>query len=1046
MNSSPFTIYNASAGSGKTYTLVQRYLEVLLRSKNPLVFRHILALTFTNKAVNEMKFRIIDALKTFSEAEILEQHNPMFEGLCVDLGLSPNTLIERSKHILQHILHNYASFDISTIDKFNHRLIRTFAYDLKLPTNFEVELDQDSLLNEAVDSLIQKTGTEDLLTNTLIDFAIEKADEDKSWDISYDFNKIAKRLVNENDLPFINAIKDRSLNDFKDLKTQAAKQIKALETSIENTANTVLTLIDECGLQFDDFSGRYLPKYFLNLSHKKFNVNFEAKWQDDLETRTLYPKRVTEDIAATIDSIQPQLAEAFNNTKTLVFELLLQKNIYKNVTPLSVLSAIQKELEALKEEQNKLLISEFNAIIAEEIKDQPTPYLYERLGEKFKHYFIDEFQDTSQMQWSNLQPLISNALEQEQFGKTGSLMLVGDAKQAIYRWRGGYAEQFINLFNKTEQPFFVEQNVITLDDNYRSYKAIVDFNNSFFKYISENTFSNIAYETLYQNASQNPIIENSGFVSLNFLNIQRDDNRDLIFSEQVYHTIQACVEKGFNYNDICVLVRKKREGLAISDYLSEQQIPIVSSETLLLKNARQVVLINAVLTLLLHPTNNEVKAEVLHFITDHFPVEDFHHFFKSSITQNGYDFFKSFESIGVKLNYDSLHLQPLYGIVESIVKAFALDTTSDAYILSYLDIVFEFSQKPMADIASFLNHFQKKENELSINLPQDQNAVKIMTIHKAKGLEFPVVIFPFSDLDIYREKEAMSWLPVDDELYNGFSHLLINHNKNIQHLGEEASDLYTQHNAELELDNINLLYVVMTRAVEQLFVISKLDINSKGVPKSSTYSGKLIGYLHESDHWDPMQTTYTFGTPEKGAIKEESSSVKTAEIDLISTSKEELNIDFSTNAGLLWDTNLSDAIEKGNLLHDIMAHVVTKKDIDTAIDLFVNQGMIDDKGASQLKKTMERIVAHPMLQSYYSDEYLIYNERDILLKSGKTLRPDRLMIHANTAIILDYKTGLENSKYTEQLYEYADALTTMGFEVKKKILLYINDSITIKEV
>jgi len=430
-----FTIYNASAGSGKTFTLVKEYLKILFKSNNPEHFKRILAITFTNKAVAEMKDRIIETLKQFSDKAILDKPNSMFSAICEELQIESFTLHTKSEKLLNTILHNYAAFDISTIDGFTHRLIRTFAYDLKLPLNFEVELDQEALLNEAVDSLISKAGTDEALTKILVDFAIEKADDDKRWDVSYDFNKIAKLLVNENDIPFIDTLRGKTLDNFKELKTQLKKDITLLEASIIENSKTVLTLIEEAGLQYTDFSGSYLPKHFDNLSNTKFDINFEAGWQLDIENKTLYPKRVSNEIASVIEQIQPQIASAYNETKKAVFHYKFLKAFYKNVTPLSVLNVINNELKTLKEDQNKMLISEFNSIISNEIKNQPTPFIYERLGEKFKHYFIDEFQDTSVLQWENLIPLLDNSLATEM----GSTMLVVDAKLAIYRLRGGKA-------------------------------------------------------------------------------------------------------------------------------------------------------------------------------------------------------------------------------------------------------------------------------------------------------------------------------------------------------------------------------------------------------------------------------------------------------------------------------------------------------------------------------------------------------------------------------------------------------------------------------
>ncbi len=994
-----------------------------------------------------MKSRIIDTLKTFSSDAVINDSNSMFESLVLELGLSPSTLIERSNTLLQNILHNYASFDISTIDKFNHKIIRTFAYDLKLPMNFEVELDQEALLNEAVDSLIQKTGDDKLLSETLIEFALEKADDDRSWDITYDLNKISKRLLSENDLSYLKQLGDKTLYDFKSLKETLSKNTKDLESAIQSIASDMLTLIDECGLQFDDFSGSYLPKHFNNLTNKKFDLNFNAKWQEDIDTRVLYPKRVTEDIAAIINDIQPQIASAFLETKTQVFELLLLKNIYKNITPLSVLNAIKQELENLKVDQNKLLISEFNSIIAEEIKDQPTPYIYERLGEKFKHYFIDEFQDTSQMQWSNLQPLISNALEQEQFGKTGSLMLVGDAKQAIYRWRGGYAEQFINLFNKAKNPFFVEQKVESLDYNYRSFQEIINFNNGFFEHLSKTAFVDPSYKTLYETANQKAVIENQGYVGLTFLDIQRDDDRDLLYAEQTYNTIKKCLDNGFELGDICVLVRKKREGLAVSNYLTEQGIAITSSETLLLKNSKSVLFINAVLRLLIQPNNDEAKAEVLYHIASSRNIEHKHSFFKKYLSFQDSEFFTALEELGIIVDTNELFLKPLYSVVETIIEAFKLKETSNAYLLFYLDTVMAFSEKPLADISGFLDYFEKKENELAISAPEGQNAVQVMTIHKSKGLEFPVVIFPFADLDIYREKEPMSWLTLDPETYDGFTHTLLNFNKNVQYYGEQGQHIYNKHIAELELDNINLLYVALTRAIEQLHVISKQDVDRKGVPKATTYSGKLIDYLLNIGVWDGIQQDYSFGNPERKSDSDSKAITNTIAIELTEGSTKDLQVDLVTSSGLLWDTKQEQAIEKGNLIHDLMALVKTKSDIPSAIQNFIREGVLQNEQAPLIEKTIQEIVNHPDISDFYSEKHTIYNERNILLKDGGLLRPDRLVFTDNKkVVIMDYKTGLHSPHHKDQLQKYTYCLEDMGFEVVKKILIYINDDITIKEL
>ncbi|WP_406685227.1 UvrD-helicase domain-containing protein [Seonamhaeicola sp. MEBiC1930] len=1042
MNKNPsFTIYNASAGSGKTFTLVKEYLKILLKSNTPETFKQVLAITFTNKAVAEMKERIIETLKQFSNISILSNSNSMFNAICKELQMDANLVHNKSKTILNSIIFNYAAFDISTIDGFTHKLIRTFAHDLKLPLNFEVELDQHDFLNLAVDSLIAKAGTDEALTNALVDFAIEKADDDKSWDIALDFNKIAKLLVNENDIPFIETLKDKTLSDFKTLKNLLKKDIEETINDIIEKSNNILTLFEEAGLEFNDFSRGSLPNHFKNLSNKNFNIKFDSQWQTGLlEGNTLYPKRVTEDIAATIEQIQPEIKTVFNNTKQQVFQLKFLKNFHKNITPLSVLNAINNELKQLKEEQNKMLISEFNTIISNEIKDQPTPFIYERIGEKFRHYFIDEFQDTSVKQWNNLIPLIDNSLSAEK----GSAMLVGDAKQAIYRWRGGKAEQFIELFNN-KNPFYTNKLVKNLPTNYRSFKEVINFNNGFFKFLAHQVFSNKDYEQLYENGSQNTSIENSGYVELSFLEIDKDDDRDEIFSNEVLKTINNCIDSDYRLEDICVLVRRKKEGVSIANYLSQNNIPIVSSETLLIYNSPEVVFINDLLSLLIQPKNNEIKVAVLNYLTSLFNIDDKHSFFINHLNLELPLLLKSFEKYKVYINDTHLIQLPLFDLVETIVRSFNLTKNSNAYIQFFLDIALEFTQKKGSNISEFLEYFDKKKESLSIVSPVGQNAVQIMTIHKSKGLEFPVVIFPYADLDIYREVDPKVWFKLDAENYNGFPHTLLNFNRDFEHFGENGLKIFNKHQSELELDNINLLYVTLTRAIAQLYIISKKEISSKGDISSKKYSGLFINYLKHLNVWDDSQLKYTFGKPEKPVLKSISDKESIIQKEFISTSKESHNIKIVTKSGFLWNTNQQEAIEKGNLIHNIMSRIKTKDDIDFVISEYVDTSIINNEQANKIKETVLQIVNHTSLQKYFTSKYTIYNEQDIITKEGIILRPDRVVINSkNEAVIIDYKTGVETKGHNQQLKSYQDALENMKLTVTSKILIYINNEITLK--
>lgn len=1045
MNSSSFKIYNASAGSGKTFTLVKNYLKLLIASETIFKFKQVLAITFTNKAVAEMKTRIIEALKEFSDESILEHPNDMFSLIVDELNIEPKKAHEKSKLILDTIINNYAAFDISTIDGFTHKIIRTFAHDLKIPQNFEVELDTDNILNLAVDNLISKAGDDEELTRVLVDFAIEKTDDDKSWDISYDLNKIAKLLVNENHVVHLENLQKKTLKDFKRLKSNVFKKSKVLEQDIKEKAQAVLDIIDQNGLEHKDFSRGTLPNHFKKIISLELYKIYENKLQKNITERSgLYSKTLQEDKKAIIENLLPQIETAYLAIKKEIHQYLLLKNIHKNLTPLSVLNAINKELDIIKEDENLMLISEFNSIVSNEIKKQPAPFIYERIGEKFKHYFIDEFQDTSEMQWNNLKPLLENALTSQTLNQEeGSLMLVGDAKQAIYRWRGGKAEQFIDLFNKKDLPFPIEQSVSNLEENFRSAQEIVKFNNGFFMHLSNFAFNNPDYAKIYSESKQNPIKEINGYVNLSFLDYSKEDDKDDVYSKKVLETLENIIQKGYQYKDICVLVRKRKEGIAIANVLSSMEIPIISSETLLLQNSSEVVFILNMMLLALQPENYEVKIDLLEYIAQKENILDKHQFFKTNIRENPKKIFEEFSDF----DFEWFKQLPIYDSIEYIIRSFSLHKHSNAYIQFFLDEVFNYSQKKQANFSGFLDYWNTKKESLSIVSPIGQNAVQIMTIHKAKGLEFPVVIFPYAELNVYDDRDSKAWFELPQEDFDGFDEAYVNLNKELESLNDYGKAVYDRYQSELELDNINLFYVALTRPIEQLYVIGKKDVNSKDEENIKSYSGLLINYLKTIEVWNDNQLNYDFGNPSKQLSIEKSDINVTVQTKFVSTEATSHNIKIITNSGYLWDTKQKTAIEKGNLIHNILSKITIDLDLDFVLNDFKETGIIDSIQEQELKEIVHKIINHPNLNIYFKPNLEIYNERDIITKEADVFRPDRVVILPdNKAIIIDYKTGYYDPKHIMQLQQYQKILKDMDLEVSKKILVYINDQIEVKEV
>jgi len=1048
ISKTPFQVYNASAGSGKTFTLVKEYLKILLKSSDKFRFQHILAITFTNKAAAEMKIRIIASLRAFSETKITVNENALFAIICTELDVEPTIIHQRSQKILKSILNNYAAFNITTIDSFTYKLIRSFAYDLGLSLNFEVEMDAISLLNEAVDVLISRIGEEKELTKTLIDFSIAKANEDKSWDITLDLKEIAKLLLNENDTEHISKITQKPIQDFIALKKQISKQQKEIEKQFAQIGETAIALINTTTLTFKDFAYSDLPNHFKKLTTAQLHkINFEGRLYKNIENEHLqYTSKATSQVKSEIDGIRSELTQHYYQSKT-IYEThyptyVLNSLISKSIIPLAVLRTINEVLTEIKEDNNIRLNSEFNQIISKHIREQPVAFIYEKIGEKFQHYFIDEMQDTSVMQWQNLIPLIDNVLESESSkGEKGSLLLVGDAKQAIYRWRGGKAEQFINISDtKGDNPFLIPKKVNQLETNWRSYSQIIEFNNTFFQHIAA-YLKNETYRELYTVGNQQKQNEKKGgFVQISFIEEGlAATEKELVYAEKVLEIIQN-IENEFDKNEICILTRTRKQGIAVAEYLSKNNIAIISSETLLLQNSADVTFIVNLLGLINQPENTEIKFEVLYYLYKHLQIEQEKHLFITSfLNLELTEFFEVLQKFDIQLNLDQIVTLSLYDTAEAIIRIFKLTETSDAHIQFFLDVVLDFSHKKSEGIDSFLIYWHEKKDKLSIVVPEGKNAVQIMTIHKSKGLEFPVVIYPF-DLDIYRQIKPKVWYkPLPKETYNNFEAALVNYGTTLQKTGTIGKAIYQNQQEELELDNINLLYVALTRAEEQLYIINEFK---KEADEPRFYSQFFIAYLKSLGRFNLEQSTYKFGKIKRLSKKKKHKNSKEQE-EFISSNWKNHNINIVINP---FKNTTDSAREYGNLIHEILAKIITEKDSKPVISSYINNGLIAFTEKEKFSTIIQKISKHPKLKMYFANGVSVLNEREIITDSKQIIIPDRLVFNGNKVTIIDYKTGKQEKAHTQQINNYASVLTKMNYTVTSKLLVYINNEVTVVAV
>ncbi|MEM1260166.1 MAG: UvrD-helicase domain-containing protein [Bacteroidota bacterium] len=1020
---SGFEIFNASAGSGKTYQLTKSYLRIVLAITTVQRFRQILALTFTNKAVAEMKNRILDSLHNFGNPNTDKTNNPLFCELAIELGFSAEELERKSSLVLKLLLHNYNFFEVSTIDRFTHRVIKTFAKDLRISQNFEVELDGEILLEEAIGKLLQNLDEEAHLKKVLIDFSLEKVEADKSWNIFYDLRNIGKLIFNENHYDHLYYLKNKSIQDFGSLKEFLLKKQQNLFSRVSDLAQRALDTIYTNNFEDADFNRGALPNHFKKIVAGEISAKlYDNKLEEGLINGSLLLKKVKKDGT----QLFIQLLEIYLEIKNSVYEYLFFKNAYTNILPLTVLNEISKEVSNIQKEKESLHISEFNKLISKEIGNQPVPYIYERLGERYRHYFIDEFQDTSKMQWENLVPLIGNTLETENLnGEKGTLLLVGDAKQSIYRWRGGDPKQFLGFNDKSLHPFTVQPKINTLTTNWRSFDTVINFNNDFFTHTA-NYLKDPKYRNLYlEQCQQRTNNRKGGYVEITFA---PEDVKEIepFYCKKVLETLNHILDKGFSFEDICILVRKNKEAALLANYLVEHSIPIISSEALLLATNPEVQFLVSLLRFLDNTSENIFQFEVLEYL---FKERNNRH---DLIVQQLGDL-SAFLKLQYGYDVNQEVTLPLLDVLERAILTFHLRDKCGAHVLHFLDVAQERGEKSGVGIYEFLSYWDLKKEVLAISAPLQQDAIQVMTVHKSKGLEFPFVIFPFANGILKsRMGEKKLWVPLSEELGLDFNRVLVNASAELKYHSATSNEIYAKENNLSELDDINILYVAMTRAIQGLFVVTQ---ESRG----EAYGRLFKNFLLEKGLWNTGISCFTFGNfPENTNEKSEDSPIHN--IPYIYTKPNNATKLAMASNGL-WPEESHQSLKWGNTVHEILARINSHLDVERTLHNAAKRGDISLEAIETVRSMIHSIVNHPKLSSYYSEQSHVRNEVEIIDSQGTLFRPDRLVFHNDEVTIIDYKTGDHRPEHTQQLKIYTSLLEELGFVVTHQILVYIGDEI-----
>jgi ATP-dependent exoDNAse (exonuclease V) beta subunit len=916
-------------------------------------------------------------------------------------------------------------------------LVKTFSFDLKLPGNFNVEMDTTSFHNKVIALLLNKIGEDAYVSQLLKEFAKHNAENNHAWDPEQQLQEFTNLLLQEDASGFIARLNQFSREALDAFRQQFLDFIKTYEAQQKEMGRKALDLIAAQGLQQSDFAhGKGGPVNFFQKSARA-----QAGIDDILGSRLVaavdsncwFTKKsplATSPVNAVLTQIARSLMQYIESHHQAY---LLCKLLAKQMYALLLLKKIEEISRDLKEEEHVVFLSEFNHKISDIITNEPTPFIYERLGEKYNHYLIDEFQDTSSLQWHNLIPLIDNSLA----GGHRNLV-VGDGKQSIYRWRNANVMQFAalpQLLQQSKNPVWgqyqksLEQNyaVKHLDTNRRSGEQIVAFNNAFFDFTAAKVLSD-DFKSIYNGQAQHSKPTEThqvpGFVRIVSL-ADKDTDKENFYLEHLLAHIAEAKQKGYRYEDMCVLVRKNYQGSLVAERLANERIPVVSSDSLLLKNNREVNTLVAYLSYRSDANDHVSAAAILYYFhqQQRLSANAYHAcLFALSKQEALSDILKAH---GIPFNHNTLALHNVFDTCLEAIHVLQLQLNASAYLRFFLDEVSVFLQQQNASVSKFLEWWEKRREKASLIVPKGSEAIQVMSIHASKGLEFPLVFLPFCDWSLNQSTDK--WVQVSSE-QTSLPVAVIHLSQSAAKAGFEKE--VTRENQEQLLDNLNLLYVAFTRAVDKLFVYT-------AVPKTTL--GNVYNWI--SDYL-LSQGHHTGGCAEFGENSDRP--ILTGERKEQDYVLEALQFNPRQDAvkiksSYLGKKTLNEAGARGLLLHHLLSGISWHGDIKPQLQKALQSGLLASSDINTLAEQLTGIIQDPRLSPYFQAEVKQHREREIITADGDILRPDKVVFNPHQTVVIDYKTGKKHEKdHSRQITRYAEVLVQMGYPTVKKILVYLD--------
>ena len=1081
-NADNFKVFQASAGAGKTFTLIKEYLKLCLKSGQHVAnFRNILAITFTNAAANEMKAKIVNALCEIIESKELDPKS-MEAYLVQELDISDAELKRNAQSLMTCIMHDYSSFCVSTIDAFVQKLSRSFAHDLGLPNQYTVSIDTDEVAEAITERIgLRISDKDDYLTRLLIDFSNNQFDNQRSTAIEGQLAEFVKKLMTEKAYQKDGSNNIRNAQQYKQTLDFLNNKTSLFEQRIKSFVESFMAVEKQYNLDESYYS--YGKNGFVSFIRKLSNKMYEqpgSRFNAVHEKRNCFSKEAEKQLGkAQMETINEALLVVLEPLKAFYEDGLGQYLFYKSQRNLLYLYALRTQIRddfaQLAEEEEVVHISEFNKLLNTVMGDFSVPFVYERIGERFKHVFVDEFQDTSVLQWQNLLPLIDNGLSAGEMS-----MVVGDGKQSIYRFRSGEVEQIVNLpdiyalpEDERKAAFVQYQSNLrnhfsfkNLDTNYRSFANVVDFNNAFFE---------LAYKKLSSESQKVYVAEKPGTdegVSIFQKKAKKEEglvqvelydaeNQPNYCFDRVEAIIRELTEShGYLYSDITLLTRKSDYGSELANYLNDKGIPVISQVSILLKSSEKVQLLVNTLRYLIYNDNEPYVANLLYYwrlIQQSGFEGDISGWFDAvkSIVK-GEIAIETVMSIGeAGLFREALSKATcLYDLCSALMRLYHFDTIRDAFLNYFMEEVFKWQSGPMEGIADFLTYWDKKQDVLAVKSVSG-NAVKIMTIHKAKGLEFPVVIYPEAIVDLDEKlnasKAAEEWLRPEElgfEAIPNLEKVLFKLDKNATNMGEKALEKVEKEKESNRLDNLNLLYVAFTRAVQRLYVIAKQGKAEKPnlIKEFLADKEQYKGLENESE----VVLVYRFGHSDFRNPKEKVVEEKVAAMTDSTSSDWFQKITVDPNPMLVWQSK-SDKLmprEWGELVHQILAKIRTAADMERVLSPCLADGTINQETVDWIREKFLQMTQNPQIALAFDPSAKVKTECEIfyLPSESGVIRLDRYADLPDVIYLIDYKTGKEDKKHNSQVREYVNALKEMTDKPIKAFLVYLDDTINVEQV